>query len=74
MSATLKLSRSFRFMSPTKFPIVLEAQEVGTMAGLWAFVCLLIKHSWWIVLKPSQPDTPAVHDSTAAARSPVATS
>jgi hypothetical protein len=126
MSATLKLSRSFRWMSPTKFPIVLDAQEVGTianhrttelpiepgthtlqivvskrltspiltfvanddetiafachargpffLAGPWAFVSLLINHSWWIVLKRSQPGTPAAHDHATPARSPVPTS
>jgi hypothetical protein len=103
MSATLRLSRSFRIMSATKFTIVLDGQTVGTianhsstevpidpgphtvqlvvskrftspaetfaagddetidfvchargpfvLAGPWAFVSLLINHSWWIVLK-----------------------
>jgi hypothetical protein len=83
-------------MSATKFPIVLDAHEVGTianhasddetidfachargpffLAGPWAFVSLLINHSWWIVLKRSQPGTPSVHDNATPARSPVPTS
>jgi hypothetical protein len=33
MSATLRLSRSFRIMSATKFTIVLDGKTVGTIAN-----------------------------------------
>jgi hypothetical protein len=61
---TLKLVASKWLTSPTKTLAASDGETIDfschargpfVLAGPWAFASLLMKHSWWIVLKRTSP-------------------